>query len=70
MRDFDYYIKAASEAKNRSSLMWKMANAYIVGVLEKCKREKKTLQEAAAILKKSAGRQKGTWVLTKHGLNG
>ena len=58
MRDFAYYIEEAGKAEKRSNGLWQCVNAYIRGVLIRCKEEGKTLKDAAEILKKS-GRKKG-----------
>jgi hypothetical protein len=57
-KDFDYYIGEAKKAEERSKEMWLCANSYIRGVLERCKQEGKTLQQAADIMDKSAGKKK------------
>ena len=56
-RDFDYYIREAQKAEQRSNMLWQVANRYIWSVLERAKAEGKTLLDAAAILEKSAGRK-------------
>ena len=59
MRDFAYYIDEAGKAEKRSNGLWQCVNAYIRGVLIRCKEEGKTLKDAAEILKKSGRKKKG-----------
>jgi hypothetical protein len=56
-KNFEYYIGVAQEAEKRSNGLWKVANRYIWSVLERAKSEGKTLDVAAKILEKVAGKK-------------
>ena len=56
--DFDTYIEQARQAERRSTGLWLAVNQAIRSVLETQKKKDKTLDEAASILSKLAGRKR------------